>query len=530
MGNLQPDYFRTIVPVAAMLVWMAFYLLRNRSAHAIHWELLVILVLLAGSAMFHFTRSARDGSHPDQVNPYEFFHYYAGAKYFEELGNTRLYGAAVIAQVETGVGSPPDAIRNLEDYSRLNVDAVLQDPNRWTSRFTPERWEEFRRDIRYFREYSSARLWKQMLNDKGFNATPVWSLFGGRLATRISTASPWGMRLLSGLDLILLFVAFSCVWWAYHPRTALLFLTLFGSHYLIAEHYTLRFAFLRIEWAMCLVMAVCMLKRGHNKTAGVLTMGAGLLRIFPLVFFFGMGAKALWDVKSRRTAFLREPPETRTGRLLFRSFLPGRKYVEFFAAAGLAGLVLAGASVLWGGGLAVWRDYLGKIMLHNSDIAAWRIGFKYVFLLSYNGAEFWGRDLKTVFEQHQLIWWCIQGVILTVVFFSVRSLDDDEAMAMGYVPAFFLVAPTYYYQVMLLVPFLFFATRSLRPERLAGMFLLFSISLVANACYGRWGRGYTLFFVLSCLLMLFSLYMVVCAFLSPIKPSRGGFRVPAKPT
>ena len=48
--------------------------------------------------------------------------------------------------------------------------------------FTPDRWAEFQQDLRLFRGHMGKSRWGKMFMDHGFNATPVWLIFGRTLS------------------------------------------------------------------------------------------------------------------------------------------------------------------------------------------------------------------------------------------------------------------------------------------------------------------------------------------------------------
>ena len=85
--------------------------------------LAAVLAVLAVLSVENYVKTDyfRYGSH---LNAYEFFHYYLGSKYAEELGYTRLYAAALIADDETGRkwDHPSKMIRNLETGGYVAAD------------------------------------------------------------------------------------------------------------------------------------------------------------------------------------------------------------------------------------------------------------------------------------------------------------------------------------------------------------------------------------------------------------------------
>src|SRR5262249_7519190 len=128
--------------------------------------------------LFHF--------HFDEyLHLWDIFHYYVGAKYLPELGYNRLYVCAVVAEKELDGRVEPDRrIRNLVTNDIEPVGAALADPAACTSHFSPERWRAFKHDVDYFRHTFYPVRWKvEVLQDHGFNGTPVWALLGRGLAS-----------------------------------------------------------------------------------------------------------------------------------------------------------------------------------------------------------------------------------------------------------------------------------------------------------------------------------------------------------
>ena len=487
-------YFQYGIPAAAILVVALYLVMGRRPWHFLRGLLLAALCFLCVLSLCYYTNPQwRRGEY---FNAYEFFHYYLGAKYADEVGYSNLYNAVVVADTESGFTHKNRTIRDLETSRIVPIDRVLQKKAHYKALFSEERWKDFVADVPFFRSRVSPSLWGRMLNDKGYNATPVWTMVSGSLANAVSTRNYWGMIGLATLDACLALAALACVWWAFGHRTMLLLIIFLGTHYLLA-HATLKAAFLRLDWVMCLVMAACMLKKERYAAAGALSAYAALARVFPAVFAFGIGAKLLVDL-------------LRTRRI-------NRRYLAYFAAYGVTIAVLVTASVIYAGGLESWKEFTAKVGSHNKDISAWRVGFKYVFLMSYNGSAFWRTSLSQFFADRQVIWWGIQAAVLLVSLFLVRNLEDYEALAYSYVPTYFLVAPTYYYHVMLALPFLFFAPKLERPTRAAGLIMMFATIVVAYKMYLWWNRGFPLFFSISCMIGAMVLYIM---FLSGIEAFR----------
>ena len=293
-----------ILPMAAIILVALFYLL-GRTIFQRAFERRTILIargflmapLLAVAILSVENYRATDYYRFDSyLNAYEFYHYYIGTKYAREVGYTNMYAATLVADYDTDMKWAHDSgtIRNLATGRRENHKQFLADADKYRNLFSPERWEEFKKDIEYFKDNLVQGRWNGVIRDKGYNGTPVWSmLVGGLLSNRISTDSPRGMMFLALLDPLLILLAFGVVMWAFGPRTALLMLILLGTHYMM-KWWHMKGAYLRTDWAMCLVMAVCMIRKKHFATAGALTGYAMLSRIFPAVLLFGVGAKFFW--------------------------------------------------------------------------------------------------------------------------------------------------------------------------------------------------------------------------------------------
>ena len=593
---------------------------------------LLVAALLAVGNYNNFGRF-RYGSH---LNAYEFYHYYMGSKYAREIGYTDLYNASLVADFETGMkySGKQKKIRNLDIIQRpelgryRTVQGVLDETDRIKGRFSDARWEEWVKDIRWFKSKLVTSRWNGILRDKGYNASPVWSmLVGGFLSNQVSTDNETGMLVLSLLDVILIAVTFGCVVWAFGPRAALFMIVLLGTQYMM-KYSHMKGAYLRTDFAMCLVMAACLIKKDRYKTAGALTGYAILSRVFPAVFLFGLGAKLFWElVKMAAKALDALMGRSAVGRARWRFLAllllphllagavvtwalylvpdhylsvfplgwppPWYAYVFlvfplasvglFLASCGLWGLwrrvmdvrqiqfllsacatvaILVGASVGYWNGLDLWKDYAEKIGYHNNDISPWRVGFKYIFITRFpkefelGGAakklvkhtapvvfgseeavgpetpfaqlkrqsprpaatyktllKEWAPYTRSVlYKENPKTWWAIQAAMLLFCLFAVRGLKDHMAFVFGFVPCFFLVAPTYYYYVMLAVPLLFFTVEMERPTRALGAVWLFLTAMAGYYFNSMWVQKFPTYFWLAFMLLLLVFYMMALAF------------------
>ena len=306
--------------------------------------LAAVLAVLAVLSVENYVKTDyfRYGSH---LNAYEFFHYYLGSKYAPELGYTRLYAAALIADDETGRkwDHPSKMIRNLETGGYVAADTVLADRETVKARFSPERWEAFKGDVAWFKDDSrlNGARWASVLRDKGYNGTPVWGMVvGGLLANRVPTSSARGMGALSLLDPLLLAAAMGLVWWAFGFRAMALLVVLLGTNYMM-KWWHMKGAFLRTDWVAAMVASVCLMKKGRHGLAGGLLAWSVLSRIFPAVLLFGPGVKLAeqaWDFRRQRSGPLFEAAARR---------FPGRRGAVLRLTAGAAVFLAAVCVLFW---------------------------------------------------------------------------------------------------------------------------------------------------------------------------------------
>ncbi len=539
--------------------------------------LLPILLCAALLAVGNYTEFGR-WRYNSYLNAYEFYHYYMGSKYADEIGYTDLYNASLVADVETGrkYTNPKKSIRNLDTGRYRSVDGVLEEAGAIKAKFGEERWQEWVKDIRWFKSQLHTGRWNGILRDKGYNATPVWSmLVGGLLSNNISTDNETGMLILSLLDPLLMALAFACVLWAFGPRTALFLVVLIGTSYMMKFSH-MKGAYLRTDFTMSLVLSVCFLKKGWYKTSGALAGYSFLARVFPAVFLFGLGAKLLWDITpvawealKRVWAWARRsskvwpamaaillahlawlvvlkvgPPvfdhgAPTTWGLFFTALMPaldiaaaglavmvwgirterlGSGYLQFFLAWGVTVAALVTASLFyWGPGL--WQEFIEKITYHNQDISPWRVGFKYIYMARWQNDfalslpfKEWEPFIRSaMFKENAGFWRTIMAVMLTCCFFAVRGLRDHRALAFGFVPCFFLVAPTYYYYIMLAVPALFLLPKAERPFEGLGVVMLFVQAMAGYWFYSMWTQKYATYYYLSWLVGAIVVLMMLAA-------------------
>lgn len=503
---------RVLIVVAALACLayaaMAGALARRLSAKVHAAARSALLVVLGLSALLSVAVYLDFGvfRYGTYLNEWDFYHYYLGTRYAPELGYTRLYGATWLADAEGGLRyhNSQNAIRDLATAEMVPVASVAAQAQRYRAGFSSERWRDFVADVTWFKQQLPAQRWGLLLSDHGYNGTPAWSFVVGGLVTRhLSVRAPTGRWLMLLLDPALLLAATAAVGLAFGARTAFLMMIFLGTHYLMSWGH-LKGALLRMDFAMCSVMAVCLVKKSHYRIAGVLLGWAILSRAFPAFFLVGPSVLLLWNWFRHRT-FQR----TWFGLL-----------VSCAATVVLVGL----ASCFYFGGFEIWREWAHKITLHYAGGSDWDLGYRTIVGSAFGH----GVPIRPVDVGQSPGWSLVTAVAALLLVLPALSfipaLEDYRAIAYGFVFIFMLSVATYYYYVVLCVPLLFFAPELEKLQSALGAAFMFLCGLAGYVLYSGWpwlGRSWVVFagwrqtfptyYFSSCLIAVTVVQMVLVA-------------------
>jgi len=369
------------------------------------------------------------------VHLHDVAHYYLGAKYYGELGSHDLYTAMLRAESESYEDHFKSIeARDLESYELVHIRALLGKSDPVKAAFSPEGWAGFRRDVAYFREALGPQ-YAAVLRDHGFNASPLWALFGGALARLVPPASGEGIFLLTLLDPLLLVGLVAALRWAFGLEAMLLSLiylcVLFGAGFGWTGG-----GLLRTPWLVASVGAVCCLRRRHYATAGALLAGASLLRVFPAFFALPLLFRAIEIARRRRSV--------------------PRRYLTFFASFLLASVVLFGLTGLLPRGLHHWSDFRFRLASHVDVVAPNLVGLTQILAYPSGPDDITlegFRELKARREAiHRVALWVAFLPLLALVARAAPRERDVSACALA-VPLVFvsLNLASYYYAFLVIL-------------------------------------------------------------------------------
>jgi hypothetical protein len=425
----------------ALLLALAWAWLPRRAARGLLVSLLVIAT--ANYARFGFKLPFR------QVDTYDLIHYYLNSKYFDELGYFDLYPACILADHEAGGPFFKEGSKFLDqDESGHHVApisvALEEGQVVRAQKFTPERWEQFSHDFLFLqREVPglNSELWRQLIQDHGFNGTPAWVLE----ALPFSAVPVEWIKTLGYLDCVWIALALAAVVWAWDLNTALwamLFLMLTYS----CRWPTISWAFFRYDYVSLLIIGMASLRKGRPLLAGFVTGWSATLRLFPAMWLYGPAMKGIFGLLQRK---------------VHRPLL--RLVLGFALGVG----VWQGAATAVFGVDAV-RTHFENMSDHNKseNLSSRRIGL--ALALPFRGdllPKAITREEKRVVEDQKPIRFAIAGLVMVVLGWGLRNRRNDEAFAYGFLPFFLLTTASYYYYVARWTLWVLHAGGVCRPER-----------------------------------------------------------------
>ena len=420
----------------------------------------------------------------EKIDAYDLVHYYVNAKYFDELGYYDLYPAAVLVDHTNGGPHFKEGTRYMaqddKGHGFRSIAHAVRQGRRARERFTPERWTQFESDILWLQRSSGAftdKLWRQMLQDHGFNGTPAWIVVARPLANLVPVQ--W-LKALCFIDVGLLIGATWLIGWAYGRSTAV-WLWLFLVTTYSTRWPTFSWSLLRYDYIAALIAGMAMLKKGRPFVAGLLTGWAAAMRLFPLMWLYGPGMKGIFGLIGKRA---------------------DRKLVAL-ALGTLVGVVALETVAVVSLGTEQVGVHIENMMDHNSSeqLSSRRIGL--ALALPYAGPfgpqyvppkvkrnkrrtervlgpRFIEPARKKLVESQKTLRYAIAGAVMLLLGWGLRNAEDDEAYAFGFVPLFLLTTASYYYYVARATLIVLHASDLSRLRNQVGLILLLLIEMFSN--------------------------------------------------
>lgn len=313
-----------------------------------------------------------DLKRPTFVHHLDLRQYYATAKYFPEIGYRGLYAAdmAALLDDEPQRSLESMATQSMRDLDNHQVSTVAAQSDRILAvkrRFSPERWEAYKVDQRYFRNAMSVPRYLEFMNDLGGNATPVWITLGYVMFNLVD-ATDASFQLTGLADPILVLIAWIAIAVVFGPRTAAVCMVLFGANDLIMFFSNWGGATLRHDWMAYLAFGACALRREKWKLAGCFLAMSTLIRAFPALSLLALGIPLFWQVAE--SLWLTRKLPTRADLLAQQRWMI---QVALAAIATSLFAVVVSTAVL---GANAWPDWYAKVSQLTADPHANHISLK----------------------------------------------------------------------------------------------------------------------------------------------------------
>jgi hypothetical protein len=449
---------------------LKIYILCAAIVLAILWNIVSIkrtqkiLIFLCVFASLNY---ARFGTNllTNKIDSYDLMHYYINPKYINQLGYYDLYPAVMLVDHENSGPYFKEGKRYLaQDNSGHNMRSIQHGIKRGKEvkeKFSKEEWDNFSKDVLWLQREStgfSNKLWRQMLQDHGYNGTPAWMLIA-KPFTHIFPMS--AIKLLCYLDLGLL--VGTCVYLGtVYSATSGLWLWLFFMTSYSLRWPTITWAFLRYDYICALLIAMGLLKQKKGLLAGMLSGFAAAARFFPAMWMFGPFCKGVIGLVQRK---------------LHRSLL--------FLGLGC----LLGIGILQVGSMAVFgpstvTSHFENMIDHNKadQLSSRRIGM--ALALPYRGEtlpKYIEPERKTKIQEQRPLRFAISALMLALFGWGLRNKDDDETFAMGFIPFFLLTTASYYYYVARATLIVLHASKIQFKRHQFGLYWLLGLELFSNA-------------------------------------------------
>jgi hypothetical protein len=432
----------------------------------------IALTALAFGAYFDFGNP--NVRYSEYYHRHEFYHYYLGSKYFDELGYTRLYDCTLVAEIDNG---RKNQVENRE-FRDLRVNLikqakdtyVLSDPDQCRKRFTTERWDAFKKDVDWFYRSARGSYWERMQQDHGYNPPPVWTMAGKFLGS-FSPADDQFFKILASIDIVLQLGMIVMLGWAFGYRIMAVGAIFWGCN-AAANFYWTGGAMLRQDWVFLAVASVCFARKRMFFWAGAALMWSALLRVFPALLFFGYGVIVAYYIIGR----VRGKPPVDGKKGLLSYLHPDHR--PLIAGAVVALAVLVPASMLTAGGPQAYKEFASHISVHKKTPLTNHMGLPTILTSTWDGRMRFTRDdnLDDAFEK----WksgrnerleqrkWAQYGITLAMALWGAWALRRSKLVWLG--PAFGLPLimcltdlTCYYYSVIIIIAVLALPRRPIGP-------------------------------------------------------------------
>lgn len=400
----------------------------------------IVLGIAAIIAFFSFYNLGHPQFMHNQKREWTYIHYldlrqyFPTAKYFHEVGYHDMYIADIAALLEDSPYHTMNSIghhdmRDLRTNEMKRIRDYADEISRIKTRFSAERWQEYKNDSRYLRSLMGDSEYIRYLIDYGGNATPVWI---GQLYVlfNIIDISDVYTLFLAALDPLLLLLMFVCIWRSFGLMTMCVSMIVFGCNDFIMYGTNWGGAILRHDWMFYTGFGLCALKTKRWVLGGALIGAGTMVRAFPFFAYCGIGMLTAWWLWEHWRSHKKLPT--------INEFVEGNRSVLLIAAGAAATAVtlyLLSSLLLsfdsWGIWWAKVHSQQGGALLNHFGLRSLLAG--------------WEADQHAILESRHVLHLALIALYIGLMFFAVRDRSPEKAGILGMMLMWIIYYPQNYY-------------------------------------------------------------------------------------
>ncbi len=491
----EPPLRALAATLAALVVIKEAFLWKRWAPHrAVSLATLAFCAVTAFGTYYHFGMPQffdQAKGRRTLVHTWDMRHYYPVAKYFRELRFDGLYLASLAAYIDNTPGFNPAQLsrvhlRDLRDAEMRTGTEVADQLPGIRARFTPERWEEFKRDMKYFSDTMGGQDYLGSMQDHGGNATPVWIL-PAYFIFKNWPASELSISLAGLIDPLLVLLLFLALWRTYGVRVMLYVVVIWGATDFYNFGSNLMGSTLRQDWLVALGFGACAIRKKRYLLGGVLMAYGGLIRAFPAMATFFFVVPMAWFVFDYWYAKKKLPSFAQ---------LRGaeRPAIHAFIGATICVIALVAATSAMFGFSDSWIAWKQKIEIHATGPSTNNVGLRNVLAFSPSLSAKaltehrrtgpwgdWGTAQKMTFASRRPLYYGILLIATALGLMACRGRKLEEVALIGLLLIPFYFYPSNYYcHFVFLLPLVVVRPEEDRDKAFATVFLV-----LAGMCVGQ---------------------------------------------
>ncbi len=492
----EPSLRALAATLAALVVIKEAYLSRRWEPHrAVSLATLAFCAVTAFGTYYHFGMPQffdQAKGRRTFVHTWDMRNYYPVAKYFRELHFDGVYLASLAAYIDNTPGFTKAQLsqvhlRDLRDAEMRTGAEVADELPKIRARFTPERWEEFKRDMKYFSDTMGSADYLASMQDHGGNATPVW-LLPAYLLFKGTPASETVLTLAGLIDPVLVLFLFFMLYRTFGLRVMLYVMVIWGATDFYNFGSNLMGSTLRQDWLVALGLGTCAIKKERYALGGVLMAYGGLIRAFPAMATFFFVVPMAWFAFDAYWSRRKLPSlaEWRTGQ---------RPALRAFTGAAVCVVVMVALTSLVFGFRGSWIAWKDKIEIHATGPSTNNVGLRNVVafnpdLSAKSLAEHrragpwgdWGTAQQMTFAARRPLYYAILliATVLGLLACRGRRLEEVALIGLLLIP-FYFYPSNYYCHFVFLLPLAVVRPKLDRERSFALVFIV-----LAAMCIGQY--------------------------------------------